>query len=154
MADFATFLAAHDSVTGDKALESYRRQLDTIFDEALESDPVAVAVVEFMEHRAQWIGTSRQLLAELMAPLHNPPEWPTNARQLTNAMTRSAAMLRKIGITWQLGRKSKGGRVGTLTRVEPPTSPTSPFPTPRPATTQGPASQGAASLGATRKATS
>jgi hypothetical protein len=120
MADFATFLAAHDNVTGADALVSYRRQLDTIFDEALESDDVAVAVVEFMEHRNEWRGTARQLLAELMAPLNMPPEWPTNARQLSNAMSRSAAMLHKIGITWELGRKTKAGRLGTLTRTETP----------------------------------
>jgi len=118
MADFATFLAAHDTVTGADALKSYRRQLDTIFDEALESDAVAVAVVEFMEHRDEWSGNARQLLAELIAPINNPPEWPTNARQLSNAMSRSAAMLHKVGITWQLGRKTKAGRLGTLTSFE------------------------------------
>lgn len=120
MADFATFLAAHDRVTGAAALTSYRRQLDTIFDEALESDAVAVAVVEFMERHDQWTGTARQLLGELAPPIHVPPDWPTNARQLSNHMVRSAAMLHKIGISWQLGRKSKGGRIGTLTRVDMP----------------------------------
>lgn len=116
MADFATFLAAYDKVTGHDALSSYRTQLDTIFDEALESDAVAMAVVEFMESRNEWQGTSRQLLEQLVAPVHPSDDWPTTARQLTNSMSRSAAMLHKIGISWQLGRKSKAGRVGILTR--------------------------------------
>ena len=116
MADFATFLAAHDQVTGTNSLMSYRHQLDTIFDAALESDAVAMSIIEFMEHRKSWSGTTRQLLPELVAPINLPPEWPTTARQLSESMSRSAAMLHKVGVVWQLGRKSKGGRIGTLTR--------------------------------------
>jgi hypothetical protein len=120
MADFATFLSAFDTITGGDALTSYRRQLDSIFDEALESDAVAMAVIELMEHRTSWTGTARQLLDDLTAPAHPPADWPTTPRQLANAMSRSAAMLRRTGLSWQLGRKTKVGRVGTLTRASEP----------------------------------
>jgi hypothetical protein len=119
MADFATFLAAYDRTTGATSLASYRDQLDNVFDEALESDAVATAVIELMDKHTEWTGTARQLLAELVEPLGGlPAEWPANARQMTNSMSRSSAMLRKVGIDWTQGRRVKAGRLNTIRRVE------------------------------------
>jgi hypothetical protein len=102
MADFGHLLAAHDAGCGTRALDAYRAEVDNAFDEALAGDPLATAVIAFMDDRDQWSGTASDLLARLdpFRPAHEDAFWPKTAHHLSQTMTRSSASLRRVGIVW------------------------------------------------------
>ncbi len=78
---------------------------------ALESSPVAGALIEFMNVKRHWRGTSAELLAELNKPLDltdRPPKWPRNAMSLSSELTRITPNLKAEGVEiTKLPRKAK-----------------------------------------------
>lgn len=133
MADFVYLLTAYDAATGADTVGAYKRQLDQAFDEALEADTVATAVVQYMAGVDDaWQGRASDLLAGLA---HYRPtgafgderddRWPRTATQLTIALTRSAPLLHGAGIKWYQPPRNKRGSVHRLSWITPPSASTS-----------------------------
>jgi hypothetical protein len=117
MADFAHHLAAYDTAHGTDTLGAYRLELDAAFAEALDADPVATAVIEFMDGRDEWTGSVSDLLRVLVKP---PGDglWPASPDKLSGWLARSTPTLRRVGIQWQRPKKSTlGKRTARLTRI-------------------------------------
>jgi len=134
MADYAHLLAAYDAATGSRSLDAYRAQVDAAFGEALESDPVAVAVITFMSPRDEWIGTPSELLTVL--DIYRPddrsngdshrrwrssdPAWPATARAMTTALARAKPLLRRAGIEVTRPPRTTSARLVILRRTAVP----------------------------------
>jgi len=101
MADFARVLAALDTacpeLTGGRALELFAGQRQRIAGEVVESDAVALAIVNLLEMQSSWQGTAGELLAKL-APAHTPHGWPANGRALAGRLRRLRPALLSVGI--------------------------------------------------------
>lgn len=117
MADFATFLTAHDDLTGGNALAAYRRQLDDAFAEATEGDVIAMAVIDFMATKSEWEGTASDLLVLLPAPL-GKGYWPTTGSHLSQGLARSVTSLERVGISVSHGT-GRGRRTIKLEKLPP-----------------------------------
>ncbi len=88
MADFGEVLAAMDSVLGTDTLRLYEAQGKRIASEVIESDPVGVAVVAFLEREGTWSGTALQLLDKIMPTEKPSKEWPKSGRGLAGRLRR------------------------------------------------------------------
>jgi hypothetical protein len=90
-------------------------------DITLEASPVAEAVRELMASRAEWEGTSKELLAALAAAVGeqvaNSKRWPTSPRKLSGQLRRDAAGLRRIGIDVAFGGQGRQRRSIRITRA-------------------------------------
>ena len=141
MADFAHLLAAYDSATGSEASTAYFIQLDTAFGDALDSDMVAGAVIDFMAKLHEWTGMPHELLHELNTCRLNDrsdvldvswtrgqradDRWPSTPQALTAALKRSQPLLRRVGISIdRTQRRTKRGLPITLRRTAELTSAT------------------------------
>ncbi len=102
---------------------------------ALESSPVGQAILDFMEYRTNWTGSTNELLGELRNQV-GPYVWqssksgfPKNAIVLSKTLTRLASDLRALGIDYQTSRSNKT-RFVTLQvlKSSSPSSPSSPTP--------------------------
>jgi hypothetical protein len=85
----------------------------------LGADPVAVALLSFMDNRTSWTGTATDLLSE-MAQLsgedtRHDKEWPRNARSLSGRLIRLAPALRKSGVGISHSRSDDKRRTRLLT---------------------------------------
>lgn len=118
MADFATFLAAYDAANGTTALDAYRAKIEDLFSEALTADPLAQAVVTFMEDLDSWAGTVTELLHHLepYRPKRDDAPWPVTAHHLSGAMTACGAMLRQAAVAWHPPTGKR--RIARLTWLE------------------------------------
>lgn len=128
MADFAHVLAAFDATHDTKALDMYRGMHEESVAEALESDPIARTILQWMGGRDQWTGTSADLLGYLkpirdkliaaneLSSSEGGAYWPSDAARLSAALTRSGALLAANRITYERGKRTKNGRQITLTR--------------------------------------
>jgi hypothetical protein len=94
MADAAHVMAAVDKATGSSAVEAYTRGQARIVETVLEGDPLASAVVAFMEARddGEWTGTPTELYAALVL-YATERNWPSNARAMTERLNRLAPSL-------------------------------------------------------------
>jgi hypothetical protein len=89
--------------------------------ETLESDPVGLAILGFMETEELWEGTCKQLLQKLEqdAPEGSKQsrEWPKSPRALSSRLRRLVTFLREMGIFITFhARGTNGQRIVTLTR--------------------------------------
>jgi hypothetical protein len=106
MADAAVVMASVDKATGSRSLESYRAGLGNASTQVLESDPVAAALVEFVDYRSgkEFTGTATELYNALegFKADHN---WPANARGLSGRVKRIAPDLERAnGISIEFTR--------------------------------------------------
>ncbi len=138
MADFARWGAAASVAIGRTAeefLDAYRANIGRQNDAAIESSPIAGALIRFMEYQVEgeWNGTAGELLSELEARATDlkintrARGWPKNAvwvgRRLRdvmpNLLARGVAVEEKqgrMGSTFLLRRGSKsGGKDSTYT---------------------------------------
>lgn len=105
MADFAVWAAAGLPALGftaDEFLAAYTRNREHMTEMALEASPVASALVQFMDARDSWAGSSSDLLGRLADT--NPgaaggQAWPRSPKGLLGALRRVAPALRAAGIT-------------------------------------------------------
>lgn len=117
MADFASWSIAAESSLGLKqgefiAVYTGNRAISNEL--ALEASPVAAALVAFVEHEKQWIGTASELLESLNAKVSEAIKlqegWPKSGQGLSGALKRLAPNLRAIGINYtRPGRSGKKG---------------------------------------------
>ncbi|MBW4460674.1 MAG: hypothetical protein KME47_10615 [Nodosilinea sp. WJT8-NPBG4] len=105
MADFAKFAIAAETALDlpvGSFLRVYTGNRQEAHETAVESSPVAVAIMRLMQDRDHWQGTPTELLQALEALVDEKttkkPSWAGTARALGKALTRLAANLRGIGL--------------------------------------------------------
>lgn len=126
MADFAQWVTASEKAleweTGE-FLTIYTQNRNEAIDQGLDSDPVAVAVQEFMQARISWEGTASEALTELSRYIGDErtkysKAWPSD-RKLKERLRRIATALRTKGIEFfDLGRTNKGATLRLEKTVE------------------------------------
>ena len=105
MADFAVWASAAESGLGlesgsfERAYKAFR--LGAVR-EALDADPVAIALEAFMEGQEQWKGSATALLDELgrfaEGKVTQSQSWPKAANKLSERLDRLGSSLRKVGL--------------------------------------------------------
>jgi len=122
MADFAHWIiAAEPALPWENGtfLKEYNHNRERLVDIALEADPVAPIVVNFIETYGAFSGTATQLLTTLnqFAPkeVQSLRNYPKQPNMLSNKLRRCAPALRKKGIIFE--RSKSGQRNITLTKV-------------------------------------
>jgi hypothetical protein len=125
MADFAVWAtAAEESLGWDSGafMAAYSGNRQEATDSALDADPVAVAVLEFMAHRDQWTGSATELwtaLDELVDEgVRKTKAWPGAPNALTGRLKRLAPTLRGVGIEYGEDRSGRS-RKKVLTKNKP-----------------------------------
>ena len=105
MADFGRVLAAVDEVMGTDAFGAYLALGQRLAADVVEADPVARAVVRFVEGRngAAWRGSPADLL-DAIRPEDVPRGWPADATRLAARLKRAAPALRSVGVQLDAGR--------------------------------------------------
>ncbi|MDP9476410.1 MAG: DNA polymerase, partial [Actinomycetota bacterium] len=128
MADFALFATAAEEGLGMKPgefMEAYEGSREEANEFALESDPVAVAVVKLMEDREEWLGPPKELWKKLGAltdeDVRRTKAWPKAPNALTGRLKRLAPVLRGVGIEIEdMPRQpGTGGRKKRLFKTKP-----------------------------------
>lgn len=132
MADFAVWVTAAEGALGwpeGTIMAAYWRHRDGALEAALEASPVIETLVQFMSDQDRWQGTSTELLGALERYAYKnggriSGSWPRTGQGLTNAMKRSAEVLRHHGIRVEDGMRSghEGKRTKILTKVAKPSS--------------------------------
>jgi DNA polymerase III epsilon subunit-like protein len=117
MAEFAEWVTAAEEALGwapGSFMSAYEEGREEAMAGALESDPVAGAVLSFMEGREEWVGKSAELLEELASEVDEKVErsksWPKTASHLSNRLKRLAPALRAEGLDYEDWREAGGGR--------------------------------------------
>ena len=105
MADFAKWvIAAEESLPWEKGLfmKTMRNLRSKIVEDALDADPVAMAVLKLMKDRAAWNGNATDLLTALESCIDQDrrryPGFPKIANHLSRELERVSAFLREKGI--------------------------------------------------------
>lgn len=124
MADFAKWVAAAEASLPWKAGEFMRAYAGNQFEAvatAVEFDPAAVAIREFMNDRELWKGRAKELLDALESVtderMRKLGKWPKSAESVGRRLRRIAPLLRGIGIIVTDGKDSDGVR-GRFIRLE------------------------------------
>jgi hypothetical protein len=125
MADFAIFSCATAPAFGwtpEDFMDAYEQNIRSASDIALESSPVAQAVLNLMEHYTVWEGTATQLLATLSSYFDGMPkrECPQTPQKLSNELRRLEPNLLKAGVTFTSYRKNGGTRERMITLSREP----------------------------------
>lgn len=106
MADFARWgyaIAEAAGYGGEEFIEAYSRNIAVQHDEAIEANPVAQAIIEFMSEYDIWEGTPAKLY-EMLVPIafrlqvSQSRGWPKDAARLGRALTTIAPNLHAKGI--------------------------------------------------------
>ena len=125
MADFAVWATAAEESLGwqpDAFMEAYSGNRQEATDNALDADPVADAVLDFMADRDQWAGSATELwraLGELTDEgVRHTKAWPGAPNALTGRLKRLAPTLRGVGIEYGEDR-SGHSRKKVLTKNKP-----------------------------------
>jgi Bifunctional DNA primase/polymerase, N-terminal len=125
MADFAVWAtAAEESLGWDTGtfMAAYEGNRQEAADSALEADPVAVAVLDFMADKDQWTGSATELwmaLGELVDEgVRKTKAWPGAPNALTSKLKRLAPTLRGVGIEYDEDRSGRS-RKKVLTKNGP-----------------------------------
>ena len=120
MADFAVWATAAEEALGWEPgafMKAYSGNRAEATESALEADPVAISVREFMEDQDEWTGTAGELweaLNELVGEaIRHTKAWPGAPNALSARMKRLAPVLRGIGIEYEDARLSGGERKRT-----------------------------------------
>jgi hypothetical protein len=121
MADFARWAEAGSRAAGKKPgafLKAYKANQALATELALESSPVAVAVLSLMCQLASWTGTAEKLLGVLegrIDPSRRRKGWPYSPRGLSGALRRALPGLRAAGIVVTFSRGTGKARTRTIT---------------------------------------
>ena len=117
MAEFAEWVTAAEGALGwvpGSFMSAYEEGREEAVAGALEGDPVAGAVLSFMEEREEWVGKSAELLEKLASEVDEKVErsrsWPKTASHLSGRLKRLAPALRAEGLDYEDWREAGGGR--------------------------------------------
>ncbi len=124
MADFTKWVIAAEEMlpwTNGKFMNAIQNQRNNIVTEALDADPVTMAVLILMEHRDTWIGRATELLDVLAECIDQDrrkyPGFPKIPNHLSQQLNRTSAFLREKGILFERGHS--GNRSITLSKIVP-----------------------------------
>ncbi len=121
MADFARWGSAAleaDDRQGLAFMAAYKRNIAGAVEEAVLSDTVGSAIVEFMENRGEWEGTATNLLSLLVGLPGTDTKakaWPKRPHTLTRRIAKVVSALADTGIHAEISR-SDVKRLVTLYR--------------------------------------
>lgn len=117
MAEFAEWATAAEGALGwdpGSFMATYEEGREEAVAGALEGDPVAGAVLSFMEEREEWVGKSAELLEKLASEVDEKVErsrsWPKTASHLSGRLKRLAPALRAQGLDYEDWREAGGER--------------------------------------------
>ena len=129
MADFARFAIAAETALDlpvGSFLQVYTGNRQEAHETALESSPVALAIIRLMDCRESWEGSSTDLLIELEKFVDEATlkkrTWTGTPKKLGKALTRLAPDLRGVGIDTIRPTRSSGKRLIRLERRTQQTS--------------------------------
>ncbi len=112
MADFARWgyaIAEASGYGGESFIQAYFRNIETQHDEAIDANPVAQTIMEFMRECTTWQGTPAELYS-LLTPIafrlqiSQSRGWPKDAARLGRALTSIAPNLVAKGIELERSR--------------------------------------------------
>ena len=122
MADFAKWvIAAEENLPWKKGLfmETMRNLRSKIVEDALDADPVAMAVLKLMKNRDEWSGSATSLLDSLESSIDQDrkkyPGFPKIANHLSRQLSRVTSFLREKGIL--IKKRHSGVRFIEITKV-------------------------------------
>jgi len=125
MADFAVWAtAAEDSLGWEPGafMAAYDGNRREATDTALDADPVAVAVLEFMADRDRWVGSATDLWKALGGltdeGVRHTKAWPGAPNALAGRLKRLAPTLRGVSIEYGEDRSGRS-RKKVLTKKKP-----------------------------------
>jgi hypothetical protein len=124
MMDFAKWAEAGCRALGcDPGVfeEAYVHNRSSATEDALDADPLAGAVVQFMSGRVEFIGTATELLSTLEAwvlPAQRDRRWPRDATRLSSHIRRLPPLLRPRGITFDFDDRSTDSARKRLIRIK------------------------------------
>jgi hypothetical protein len=114
MADFVQWVSAAEEGLGwspESFLEIYHENRNEGMAAALEADPVAVALRDFLANQSEWRGTATELLLALTRrteeSVRKGRAWPSNPRSLGNRVRRIAPLLRSSRVEIEFGKESR-----------------------------------------------
>jgi len=117
MAEFAEWVTAAEGALGwdpGSFMVAYEEGCEEAVAGALENDPVAGAVLSFMEDQQEWVGKSAELLEKLASEVDEKVErsrsWPKTASHLSGRLKRLAPALRAEGLEYEDWREAGGER--------------------------------------------
>lgn len=124
MADFAKWiLAAEEMLPWPKGgfMEAMKNLRANVVAEALDADPVTMAVLRLMEYRDSWTGSATDLIDVLGDCIDQNrrkyPGFPKVPNQLSQKLNRVSAFLREKGVLFQ--KSHSGTRSITLSKIDP-----------------------------------
>jgi hypothetical protein len=117
MADFALWATACEQRPPGSFEDAYSNNRHTAVESAIDADPVAAWVREFLAERTTWEGTASDLLragveaqGDAMAGRRSVGgRWPHNPRALAGRLRRAQTFLRTLGIEIAFGREGRAG---------------------------------------------
>jgi putative DNA primase/helicase len=89
--------------------DAYSHNRSSASEDALDADPVATAVIDFMSDKLEFVGTATELLSKLEAlisPSQRDRRWPKDATRLSSHLRRLPPLLRPRGIEIDFGKRS------------------------------------------------
>ena len=124
MADFARWALAAEPAFGlphVSFLDAYRANRAQTFEEALDLDPVAEAVMSLVTEEGEWEGTTSDLRTRLRAcfPDGPPSDYPATAQRMAGRLRRIAPVLRAEKIEIDRNRTGRA-RTVRIRRLEDP----------------------------------
>ncbi len=123
MADFCRWgyaVAEALGIGGEYFLRAYQDNIGRANEEAINSNPVATALLAFMASRTEWEGTARGLLDSLQSVARDEcintmsKAWPQEANALSRRLKHAKSNLMDSGITYEQYRESGGNRTRKL----------------------------------------
>ena len=124
MADFAMWAVACESAIFEAGafMRAYTGNRADAVESVIDASPVASAIRELMQDRADWTGTAAGLLAELgqlaADPVKHGKEWPADASSLSRRLNRSKSALQPAGIEIDRERDGRHRRIVISRRAE------------------------------------
>jgi hypothetical protein len=136
MADFAAWGVAVAPELGWSSgdfIRAFAGNRESAVDVALESSPVAVAIMRLVQDQREYAGTCADLLRELeqradAANEHLPRDWPRSPRGLSGALRRLGPALRATGVRVEFDKEPTGERRRRLRIVKDGRQPSPPSP--------------------------
>jgi hypothetical protein len=126
MADFALWSVATEAFASGVFIKAFENAAEEATEAVAEVDPVVTAVAAFMIECTSWEGTAAGLLDELSnqdrteAAPSRWKTWPSEPSSFARRLRKAAAVLRKMGISVEIGRASDRSRTRkiTLSKIE------------------------------------
>lgn len=133
MADFVKWgyaIACALDEDGELFLQAYQKNIERQNEEVIQGNTLAQAVAAFMGNHEirSWDGTIKQAWKELhdiVDPNKSDPTFPKSERTLRRHLERIKTNLMDIGITYQIGSRTRDGYPITFQKQEYFTSPSS-----------------------------